>query len=419
MIKRLLSWFGVWRRMFRAFQNRNFRFYFTGQFISMLGSWLQQIALGWLIYEKTRSPFLLGAVSFLSNIPILILGPFVGVWLDRVDRRRALETAQWLGLIQATFLAILAWTDWLTVPLVIIMALLQGLANSIDMPSRQALIFDIAGKDDLPNAIALNSMLFNLARLVGPATAGFFLAIAGAKVCFILNAISYLPMVIALRLIHVSPQTALQKTKDWWLELEEGAKYVMNSRVIRNLLFWISCSSLLASPVDCLLPVFAKDILKGDAHTMAMLSSSLGFGALLGAILLSLRQEMKAIGFHIAGAALGFGVGLFIYARSIWLPLSMLGLILVGISMIIQYASCNILLQTITSSSRRGRVMSFYSMSVMGMLPIGALAAGSLAGHLGAVPVMGLVAAGYMWIAWNFYRLAPQIRHACEVAEEK
>jgi len=346
---------------------------------------MQQVALSWLVYRMTNSPFLLGIVGFTGQIPTFLFSPFAGVFADRHNRRNMLVVTQSLSLIQAGVLAFLILTNNIHVWQIILLSGLLGIVNSFDIPVRQSFTVEmIENREDLANAIALNSSMVNAARLIGPSIAGILIASVGEGMCFLLNAVSYIPVIISLLLMKVSKKEVRSQTRDIFLELKEGVSYAFNFSPIKHILLLLALVSLMGVPYQVLMPVFAKDIFHGGARILGFLVAMSGIGALIGAIYLAARKSVLGLGRIIAYAAALFGFGIIAFSLSRLLWLSMFLLLLCGFGMMVQMASSNIVLQTIVDEDKRGRVMSFYTMSFMGMSPFGCLLAGSLASNIGA-----------------------------------
>ena len=373
------------RRTFRALRHRNFRLFFVGQGLSMMGTWLQQVAMGWLTYRLSGSAWLLGVVAFCANIAILVLGPFAGVLADRVNRRRALFVTQSLMLMQALALTVLTAFGHIEVWHLIAFALWLGTVSAFDVPLRQSLyIHLVEDRVDLPNAIALNSFLVNAARVVGPALAGLLLSIAGEAACFGLNALSFLAVIVAIaqmRWPHLSPAST---SAGWWSNWREGAHYAFGFAPARALLILVATLSWTITPYSSLMPIYAKDIYGGDAHTLGLLLSAAGAGALACTAYLAGRTSVRGLGRVIAGSAAisGLALGTFAYLRVF--PIAVVLMALVGGGVILAAASANTILQTIVDDRLRGRVAGFFMMAFLGVAPLGNLAAGALAARFGA-----------------------------------
>ena len=398
--------------MLRAFSYRNYRLFFGGQIVSLIGSWISMTATSWLVYRLTGSAMALGVVGFAGQFPGFVMGPFAGAFLDRWDRHRVLVATQTLSMMQSFALAVLTFTGYISVPAVIVLNAVQGVVNAFDMPARQAFLTTmISDCEDLANAIALNSSMFNAARLVGPSIAGVLIATAGEAWCFLLDGVSYFAVIIALvamkdvrRLHDGAAHTGIIE------HLLEGWRYVLGFRPIRSLMLQLAWLCLVAMPFSVLMPVFANDILGGGPHTLGFLMGASGLGALSGALWLTTRKSVVGLGRVILVNTIVFGAGLIGFALSKWLALSLVFMTIAGFGMMAQMASTNTVIQTIVDESKRGRVMSFYTMSFLGTAPFGSLLAGWLSTRIGAPHTVLL--SGVLCIAtaaW-FARELPPIR---------
>lgn len=371
--------------VFRALRHRNYRLFFTGQSISLVGTWMQQVAIAWLVYRLTNSPFLLGVVGFVSQIPTFLFSPIAGVIADRYSRKNMLVATQVLSMVQALILSLLILTRHIHVWHIVVLGALLGIINSFDIPIRQAFTVEmIEHKEDLGNAIALNSSMVNAARLIGPSIAGLLIASAGEGVCFLLNGLSYLPVIASLRAMKVTSQKRSAPGRHIFLELKEGFRYAVHSPPIAVILILVGLVSLMGVPYQVLMPVFARDIFHGGPYTLGFLIAMSGVGALIGALYLASRRSTAGLGGLIVLTAALFGVGIiaFSLSRVLWVCMSVL--LLCGFGMMVHMAASNTVLQTIVEEDKRGRIMSFYTMSFMGMAPFGSLLAGSVANKLGA-----------------------------------
>lgn len=366
---------------FRALRHRNYRLFFYGQFISLTGTWMQQVALSWLIYSLTKSPLIMGIIMFASTAPSLFVSPFAGVLIDRVNKYHALIIVQTLFMIEAFIIAILTLTGVIQVWHIVILSILMGLTSAVDIPLRQAFVINlIDASEDLGNAISLNSSCFNLARMTGPAIAGVLIASFGEGICFLLNAISYIAVIYALLLMKIRIAPVHKKTdKNILQELKEGFKYAFDSIPIRILIIFIGTTSLIGTSFPVLMPIFAKEILHGGAQTMGFLMSSSGIGALLGALYLAGKRSVSGLEKWLYVAALLFGFGLvgLSLVNKVWLSLVLL--FIIGFGMVVIIAACNTMIQSLVEDSIRGRVMSLYAMAFMGTAPIGSLFGGAIA----------------------------------------
>ena len=374
-----------WRLLWRALHARNYRLFFEGQSVSLIGTWMTRVATSWLVYRLTNSPFLLGLASFASQIPILFLAPFAGVWVDRWDRHRTLVITQTLSMLQSFALAALALSHTITVLEIILLALFQGAVNAFDMPTRQAFVVQmIERREDLGNAIALNSSMVNGARLIGPAIAGVIIAAVGEGYCFLIDGISYMAVIASLLAMRVAPRAASGKPSLLATELREGWHYVKGSDPIRTVLLFLVLVSLVGMPYTVLMPVFARAVLHGGASTLGFLMAAAGLGALTGAITLAMRPSVLGLGRVIVWSASLFGLGLIGLGLSRMLWLSLVAVAAAGFGMMRHMASTNTILQTIVAEDKRGRVMAYYSMAFQGLAPFGSLAAGAMAARIGA-----------------------------------
>ena len=365
--------------IFRSFKYRNYRLFFSGQSISLIGTWIQRIAIPWLVYQLTGSAFLLGIVGFAGQIPTFFIAPFAGVITDRWNRYHILIGTQIAAMIQATILTILYFTGVIQVWHIILLASFLGCINAFDVPSRQAFLIQMVdNKEDLGNAIALNSSMVNSARLLGPSIAGILIALAGEGICFLFNSLSYLFVIISLLLMKVKPRKVNGQKKHILRELKEGFSYAFGLAPIKYIILLLALVSLMGMPYSILMPVFAKVILHGDSHTFGFLMGATGLGALSGALYLASRKGVLGLGRIIPLAAATFGVGLITFSFSRFFLLSLVLMVITGLGMMLQLASSNTLLQTIVDDDKRGRIMSFYTM------PFGSFIAGSLANTIGA-----------------------------------
>jgi len=399
------------KQTLRALRHKNYRLFFTGQSISLIGTWMQQVAVGWLVYRLTDSAFLLGLVGFSSQIPTFVLASFAGVLADRYSKHKILIATQTLAMLQAFILSFLTLTSTIQIWQILLLSLFSGLINAFDMPTRQSFVIDMVDdRNDLPNAIALNSSVFNAARLIGPTLAGVLITVVGEGLCFLINAISYITVIAALLLMNITPQINNNK-KDKILEgFKEGIKYAYNFKPIRVLLLLIGLVSLTGMPYTVLMPIFAKDILHGDAHTLGFLFGAVGSGALIGAIYLASRKSVLGLGKWIAIATTIFSLGLFFFSfsRNIYLSIGLM--LFTGFGMMMQMASTNTLLQTLVDDDKRGRIMSLYVMAFMGTAPFGSFMAGTLASTIGAPYTV--LSSGIICLigALIFYKNLPSLR---------
>jgi MFS family permease len=399
----------------RALRHRNYRLFFGGQSISLIGTWMTRVATAWLVYRLTGSALLLGIVGFAGQIPVFVFSPFAGVWADRLNRHRVLVATQTLAMLQSLTLAGLALSHIITVPQIIVLACFQGFINAFDMPTRQAFVVQmVEEKQDLGNAIALNSSMVNVARLIGPSLAGFVIAALGEGYCFLIDGVSYSAVILSLTAMRNLPSQRFSKRSRVVQELRDGLSYVAHFSPVRSILLLLALVSLVGMPYMILMPVFAAQVLHGGAHTLGFLMAASGLGALIGAIALAARKSVRGLGKMIPIATGVFGGSLIAFSQSRLLWLSLILLLGTGFGMITQLASSNTILQTIIPDERRGRVMSFYAMAFIGMAPFGSLLAGSLASRIGAshtVLISGICCvAGALWFASRLGHLRKVVR---------
>ena len=380
--------------MLRALKHRNFRLFFFGQGVSLIGTWMQQVAMIWLVYRLSNSAFLLGLVGFCTQVPSFFLAPLAGVFTDRWNLHRTIIVTQSLAMFQAAILVVLTLTGVIAVWHIILLSIFLGLVNGFDIPARQAFLIQmVEGREDLASAIGLNSSMFNGARLVGPAIAGFLIAAMGEGLCFLLNAISYGAVLVALLVMRVTRRPPAEPPQHVLLDLWEGVRYAFGFPPIRAILLLLAVVNLAAMPLTVLLPIFTTAVLHGGPDTLGLLTAAMGMGALAGALLLASRKTVLGLGRQIAWASGAFGLSLiaFSFSNVVWLSLVLL--VISGFTMMMTTAASNTILQTIVEDDKRGRVMSFYVMTFLGMAPLGSLLAGSLASHIGAVQVVQLTGA--------------------------
>ncbi|HXH40888.1 MAG TPA: MFS transporter [Thermoanaerobaculia bacterium] len=402
-------------RITRALRHRNYRLFFGGQSISLIGTWITRIATSWLVYRLTGSELLLGVVGFCGSIPLLVLSPFAGVLVDRWDRHRILVITQVLSALQSAALAVLALMNVITVAEVIVLQLAQGVINSFDTPARQAFVVEmVEDRDDLPNAIALNSSMINASRIIGPSIGGILIATVGEGWCFGVDAISYVAVIISLLLMTLTPARKAAIDTHMLEELRTGWKYVAGFPPVRALLLSVALVGLMGMPYATLMPVIASKVLHGGPHTLGILMTASGIGALAGTLYLASRHTVVGLGKVIVAASLGLSLGLIAFSFSRLLWLSMLILPIIGAGLMLQAAASNTILQTVVDERLRGRVMAFYSVAIMGTQPIGSLLAGVAAERIGSEMTIfyGALAclAGALWLGWKRPMLAEHIR---------
>jgi MFS family permease len=394
----------------RALRHRNFQLFFSGQLISLIGTWMQTVAESWLVYRLTHSAFLLGAVGFASQFPVFLVAPIGGIVADRYNRHKVVIATQIASMIFDSMLAVLTLAGVVQVWHVFVLAILMGIVSAFDIPARQSFLVDMVGKEDLMNAIALNSSMFNGARIIGPAIAGILVAKIGEGWCFAANGVSYLAVIAGLLMMRVERPMALAKFGSPLTHIIEGFNFARHTAPIRAILMLLGLISLVAMPYVVLMPVFADRVLHGGAKGLGILMGATGVGALLGALTLATRTGVKGLGRWVALSCAGFGFSLlmFSFSRHFWLSAALL--LPVGFCMMLGMSSSNTLIQAMVPDHLRGRVMALYSMMFMGMAPWGALIGGTTADHLGAPMAVGLGSIACLGgAAWFAMRL-PKVR---------
>ncbi len=368
---------GTLKTIFRAFKYPNYRLYYYGQSISLIGTWVQNIAMGWLLYRITGSALLLGTVAFAQQIPSLFIMPLAGVLADRFNRKKVIIISQAAAMVVAFVLAITVLMDVVTVPMILFLAATNGVILAFDTPFRNSFVPDmITHKEDLGNAIALNSSLYNLARFIGPPIGGLLIAAVGEGWCFFINGVSFLAVLGCLFAMNVKVKQRTKVKGSIFRELREGVNYAFTEKPLRYLLTLVALSSFFGLPFQALLPVFAADILQGESELLGLLTGALGFGALSGAFYLAARKNVHTIPVTIFRTALLFAISLGIFALSPYKALSFVMMAATGFGMIVHFNSTNTIIQTIADEDKRGRVVALYSLSFMGITPLGSLAAG-------------------------------------------
>ena len=400
------------KSLLRALRSRNYRLFMAGQSVSLVGTWMQQVAMSWLVYRLTGSAFLLGVVGFTSQIPTLLFSPVAGVLADRWDRRRLLIFTQALAMVQAGLLAAVVLSGIVQVWHIVLLSLLLGVVNAFDIPIRQSFIVEmVTHREDLGNAIALNSSMVNGARLIGPTIAGLLVASVGEGVCFVVNSASYLAVLVALIAMRIEPRPPHPaKRRHVFHELREGFVYAVGFGPIRSILMLVALVSLTGMPYTVLVPVFAKEVLHGGVHTFGFLMTAGGCGAFAGTVYLASRKSVLGLGRLIARAAVLFAAGIAAFAVSSNLVISMVSLAVAGFGAITLIASSNTILQTILEENKRGRVMSFFTVAFIGIAPFGSLGAGTMAGIIGPRETLLLGAGCCLMGAALFARHLPHIR---------
>ena len=369
---------------FRALRHRNFKLFFGGQIISLVGTWMQTVAQAWLVYRLTGSSVLLGVLGFVGQIPIFLLSPLAGLAADRWPRRRVVIATQIASMVLAFILAALTMTGRIRVWEIIVLATMLGIVNAFDVPARQSFLIEMVGREDLLNAIALNSSMFNGARVAGPAIAGIVVALVGEGWCFLLNGVSYFAVIAGLFMMRIEKTTQVHDGAAPLEKLREGFRFVRYTKPIRALLVLVAIVSFMALSYTVLMPIFADRILHGGVNAYGTLMGAVGVGAMFGALALAMRQELRGLGKIVAYSATGLGASLVLFSASHWYWLSFAILVVSGFTMMMQFTATNTLIQAMVPDQLRGRVMSIYSMMFLGMSPLGSLLAGALADHIGA-----------------------------------
>ena len=399
----------------RALAHRNFRLFFSGQSVSLVGTWITRVATSWLVYRLTGSAFLLGVVGFWGQIPTLVLAPFAGVLVDRWDRRTILVWTQALSAIQSLALAVLAFTHVITVTWIIILQIAQGAINAFDTPARQSFVVQMVDDPaDLPNAIALNSTMVNASRIIGPAIGGLIIAAVGESWCFLIDAISYIAVIASLLAMRIAATQPRVVGGSMLGELRIGFRYVAGFPPVRTALILLAIVSAMGMPYTVLMPVIATNVFHGGAHTLGFLMTASGLGAVAGALYLAARPNVLGLGRVMVVSTAAFGAGLVAFGlvRSFWVALCVLPVI--GGGFMVEMAATNTILQTIIAESLRGRVMAFYTMAFLGTAPLGSLLAGFAASRIGASAtiIIGGVAClgGALWLAIRLPALREHVR---------
>ncbi|NIG56368.1 MFS transporter [Chitinophaga sp. Cy-1792] len=401
--------------VFRSLKSRNFRLFFYGQSVSLIGTWMQKTAVCWLVYRLTNSALLLGVVSFAGLIPSLILSPYAGSYIDRHNRYKILVQTQVISMLQALALAVMILFRYYSITGIILLTLVQGIINAFDVTCRQSLMVDmVTQREDLPNAIALNSTMANFARIAGPAMAGILLSAFGEDVCFGLNFISYIPVLISLFMMKLDTPVLKKTDTSIWTELREGFHYISHDKDLSSLLMMLTVSSMFVIPFNTLMPIFAKDVFNGTAKTFSWFESAAGLGSIISAMYMANLKAGKDLVKILVTASLIFSLSLMLLAYSGWLPLALVFMVLSGVGMMAQTSAINTYIQTHAIPAMRARAISYYIMAYQGIIPVGSLLAGVMANVAGpkftvfAEGIIGVVAV----VAFVNYRR----RHAAEIS---
>jgi MFS family permease len=399
----------------RALRHRNFRLFFGGQSISLIGTWMTRIATAWLVFRLTGSALLLGTVGFAGQIPTFFIAPFAGVWVDRLDRRQVLVWTQVLSMVQSLLLAALTFSGRITIGWILALSVMQGLINAFDMPGRQAFMVQMVDdRADLSNAIAINSSMVNMARLIGPSLAGMVIAASSEAWCFLIDGLSYIAVIASLLAMRIHAPAVRRKAASTFTELKEGWSYVSSFVPIRTILLLFAVVSLMGMPFVVLMPIFAAKVLRGGPHTLGFLMGAMGVGALISALSLAARKSVRGLIRMIPIAAGVFGLGLIGFGLSRVFWLSMLMALIAGMGMMQGMAASNTVIQTLVSEDKRGRVMSYYTMAFVGMAPFGSLLAGTMASKFGAPRTVAangaVVVLGALWFMTRLPALRRTVR---------
>lgn len=399
------------RNTLRALRHRNFRLFIAGQMCSLIGYWMQNIAQSWLLYRLTESTTLLGVLAFAGSVPILLLAPFAGLWSDRANLHRLMFAIQILEMLQAATLAALALAGLIAPWHIVTLSMLLGILVAVELPVRHAYLLELVeDRTDLPNAVAVTSMMANTGRLIGPAVAGIAIAWIGEAGCFVVNTLSYIAVVITFLMIRVTSRTRLAAHASVMQGLNEGLRYAWDSIPIRILLALLAMTAFLAMPYAALMPALTRDVLNGGAEEMGFLVGAAGLGGVAGTVYLASRRSVRGLISVIAYAIFGAGTALALvpWSQRLWLALTLL--VIIGFCLLVTSVSVNMILQTIVDDDKRGRVMSLYTAAFMGVAPFGSLAAGALADAIGVPATLTLAglccASGALYLA----RKRPQIR---------
>jgi len=400
------------RATFRALRHRNFQLFISGQMISLIGTWMQTVAQSWLVYRLTGSSLLLGVVGFASQFPVFILAPVGGLIADRWNRQKVVISTQTASMLLALILSVLTLTHHIGVWGIIVLAGLLGVVNAVDIPVRQAFLIEMVSREDLMNAIALNSSMFNGARIIGPAVAGILVAAIGEGWCFFANGISYIAVIIGLFLMRIDNPAELEKNDSAIENVIEGFRFAHQTDPIWVLLLLIGLASFVGMPISVLMPIFADRILHGGPQALGWLMGATGVGALFGALTLAARTGVRGLARWVAVSAGAFGASLVVFGYSRWYWLSLAILVPTGYWMMLQMACTNTLIQAMAPDRLRGRVMALYTMMMTGMAPFGALFAGTFANRWGAPFTIALGGAACIAGAFLFWRHWPHVRES-------
>ncbi len=390
-----------------AFSYKNFRLFISGQTLSLIGSWTQRMAMVWLAYSLTKSPFLLGLVGFCEQIPLFIIAPFAGVYADRWNKKKALLIIEFLAMLQALFLAYLTFTNQIQIIHILILSLFLGVINAFEIPIRQSYVIDMVNKDvhAIPNAIAINSTMFNLSRLIGPIFAGILINATNEAWCFVANGVSYAMVIITLFIMNTkSIKIIRNETVSVWNNLKEGFVYIKQQKYMSNLLLLLAIVSFSNAAFKTLAPIFSINIFHGNSKTLGYLMTATGIGAIIGALILTRKKDQKYFQKILNYTGILLGISIFLFGSSKWFLVSLVLISVAGFSQIMHTASTNTLLQLNVSDNKRGRIMSFYTVCLQGTMPIGSLVTGIIANYFTA-PI-AMMSMGVFCIIGSLYYAA-------------
>jgi MFS family permease len=394
----------------RALRHRNYQLFFFGQTLSIIGNWVQQIAMAWLVYRMTESAWLLGVTGFAGQIAILVLAPFGGLWADRFNRHRLLLITQALSAVPPLVLAVLGYSGMIEVWHVVVMALLAGIINAIDTPIRLTFTTGLVTREDLPSAIAMNALMQSIGRMIGPTVAAALLAISTEAFCFVVNTLSKIIIVSTVVLMTVAPQIISKATASPWQQLRDGMRYAWELIPVRWLLPMVATISFMVTPYQTLMPIFAAEVFKGDATLLGFLMAAAGCGGVVGMLALASRRDVRGLTQWVLFASLAAGISVIVFALSPWLPLSLLAIAFTGFGIVVNGMSVSTMIQTIVDDRMRGRVMGIFSMAFLGMYPLGSLAGGALASAIGAPATLAIGGCFCTVAALVLWRRLPALR---------
>lgn len=399
------------RHSLRALRYRNYRLFFVGQSLSIIGNWIQQIAMAWLVYRLTGSAWLLGVTGFSGQIAILVFAPFAGMWADRFDKYKLLLLTQVFSAVPPVVLAVLTYAGAVEVWHIIVMALFLGIINAIDTPIRLAFTTEmVTAREDLPSAIAMNALMQSVGRMIGPTIAGLLLAVSTEAFCFVANALSKIIIVGTVLAMTLAPRISAVNTASPWQQLAEGARYAWNMVPIRWLLPMVATISFMVTPYQTLMPIFAAEVYGGGPDMLGFLMGAAGCGGVVGMLALASRRDVRGLTRWVTAASLCAGLGVLVFALSPWLPLSLAALAVTGFGIVVNGMSVSTMIQTIVDDRMRGRIMGIFSMAFLGMYPLGSLAGGALATHIGAPATLAIGGGICTTAALLLWRRMPALR---------